>query len=262
MEGSVNVFCLSGNIGSGKSTLLARVRTLVDNERPHWLAQMEADALPQLSIVEEDLDSWSYLLGKYYGNPEAFAFDFQLKVTLYYHTLYERALKMQDAAKKDGLKRVLLMERSPHDVLHVFLQANRLHMGREAFDALLQLHQVICRKDLWTRCCSMLFLKTPLQKCWERKNQRARFEESTLVPSYMIELEEHYESMQKKLACSGFSVIQFENNQEREAEVIMTLIEESLCGQACPKEHVSLKIKTPKRGGDGIIEESASSAWQ
>jgi len=236
IQEAITLFSISGNIGCGKTFFLNEIRTILEEEHPHWLVKREdkedSSEIPLVTIIEEDLSDWSFLLGKFYKEPMRYAFDFQFKVCLHYTKIYEYALKCNDATRKDGLRRVILVERSPHDVLNVFIKTNEKNMTPEEYRAHVLLHELFCKKEVWTRCCNIFFLDTPFKTCWDRKKQRGRFEESTMDIEYMKLLHKSYhEMMNRDLIITKSkinSLLVLDDNQDEEARRIVSMIQNHL----------------------------------
>jgi len=196
---SVRVIVLSGNIGVGKTTLLYTLKAWLSKKRPSWLQKSRQHLQPQCIIVEEDLHDWSFLLKAYYDNPSKYAFDFQLRIIMHFERLYETFLKMQESFKEDGLRRVLVVERSLYDVLHVFLTNNVSNMDDSSHQMLKTLIKKLLLKNMWTRCCHFVLLKCNVEECWRRIILRASFGEREIQYDYLLSLSSSYETLEKSV---------------------------------------------------------------
>lgn len=195
MAEAIHIISISGNIGSGKTTLIKNISLVIERDHPDWISKTRDGLEPLVTIIDEDISDWSTLLEHFYADPSGFAFDMQLKVASHYHNIYQRALELSKSTMVDHMKRIIIVERSPFDALYIFTKANKHHMTRREYRSMRMLLSTIIRKDLWSRHCSMVFLRKDVDECWRRKNIRARVEEDNMSMDYMRLLDGYYDDM-------------------------------------------------------------------
>lgn len=229
MEEAISILVLSGNIGCGKTTLLNRVKVKIDRDYPDWLVNNEpGQDMPRVVFMEENVEDWSFFLEHFYIDPKHYVIDLQLKIMGHFFQVYETALRMYKAYQKDGKKRVLLVERSPHDSFHVFIKSNQQLMEPAEYKAISAISKLICKKPIWTDCCHMIVLQVSAEQCWKRSKQRNRFEEKPIALDYLEKLHKSYQRMITKMQDNQERRIKrcelIQDNGDKETDYIVSIM--------------------------------------
>lgn len=200
--GRLHVVVVTGNIGAGKSTLLRDLSERLPGLTPG----------ARVVTLEEDVSGWSTNLRRFYdvlsahadGTFEALcaecpswrmaAYTFQLQILGSYAALTGRLHQLSEEAKHANVDCIALVERSPEDVAHVFLGANRHLYTDQQFDALMAAATALCACPPWSTS-HVIFLSCELEECERRVNKRKRPEETTMDSGYLQVVHQYYSDM-------------------------------------------------------------------
>jgi deoxyguanosine kinase len=176
------IISLDGNIGAGKSTLLAEIRKQI----------------PEINIVDEPVDQWTYLLDEneknilelFYEDKKRWAYTFQTCALLTRQKNMQQMIKhLSDTGKTN---QIILTERSILTDRHIF--AEMLHetgmlteiewnLYNNLFDVISQTYQVH----------SVVYLSTSCKTSKERISVRGRPEEESISMNYLNDLHKQHE---------------------------------------------------------------------
>ncbi len=168
----VNV--VRGNIGSGKSSLLHAIEACT---------QYESDTL----VFLEDTRDWAFYLEKFYASPREYVFRFQKQVECHFFQLTKRLEQLEEQS-------VVYVERSPLDVLHVFLPLNRQLMTPKEYSALSDSMECFANLKVW-REAVYYNVECPAEVCMERIGLRKRDGEEHITLDYVTRLHTLYEQL-------------------------------------------------------------------
>lgn len=189
----MRVVAVWGNIGAGKSSVLRGL----DQMAPFlgW------------EVVCEPVHIWHDFLPLVYSDPKRWLFLFQIKVLEHYLDLTMKLLRNPE--KYQG--KVVIVERSPFEVLDVFLRANQSQFIEPSqFEAARVTAQALCDMPIW-RDARHIMIQTDLETCQRRVALRNRPGEDKMSEGYLAQLHECYES-----ARLSRSIPLIRNNVDRE----------------------------------------------
>jgi len=188
MQSNLVVVSITGNIGCGKTTTLQNLpATLHAFNESHKV-------LESIEVISEPVAEWESSLKRFYQEPSSDALlDLQYLIMGHYSKVSTHIQDMQEKCAQDGLKRLLVIERSPFDVLHVFLPANRSMLSDNNYLALETFCQHYARQPYWKNAL-ILYLQASAEICYDRACHRKRNSEKTLSRDYMDTLDKLYQN--------------------------------------------------------------------
>jgi len=166
----MSVIEVHGNIGSGKSSVLEALAVLK----------------PGLEVVFEDLDAWSHLLEKMYGDPKKWLAAFQLKVASHY-------LDVAEKIDRDAAGTTYVLERGHTAVTKVFLPASVAALGQETCDGFSRVIDEAMAPFEATQKATVVYLRAPVDVCLARTAARARPGEEAVTREYLETLHKLHE---------------------------------------------------------------------
>jgi|UniRef100_A0A6C0IX80 deoxyadenosine/deoxycytidine kinase len=177
---------VSGSIGAGKSSILHTLRGLTAYDR-------------NVYILDENVAAWQYYLERMYMNPcNETVFLFQMEVAFHMHTVTKFLDQLTDAHKNDDEKVIVYVERSPLDVLEVFLPLNRDRLSDENYRCLVTMMQVYANHAVWQNA-NYYYISCPFRICAERVRKRSRDGEQKIDDDYLQRVEHLYDEMARKV---------------------------------------------------------------
>jgi deoxyadenosine/deoxycytidine kinase len=197
---------VDGPIGAGKTSVLRVLQALqeVSMVRPEFQNKMH--------VIFEDVDEWAYLLKKNYETMDCFHKGgyswsinpqlFQLKVLTHYLSVTEKLMKLEEACAKDPERfEVVLIERSPLDVLKIFLEVNGKAgvYSKHDLETLLRVGELIASAPEWNNNVHYLILDADAALCTSRMRVRDRDGEENINLTYMTQIEKAYRRFKKDL---------------------------------------------------------------
>ena len=183
----VKVSIVSGSIGSGKTSVL------------HAIDSLTCDCEEHIEVFTEDVLQWQFYLKKFYNQPEEYVFLFQKEVESYIHRTTKR-LEMLD--EQEEFTQVFI-ERSPLDVLHIFLKLNQDKMKLDDFQCLYHAMERYQERRVWKEAKYYLLQVEPeLCKC--RVQIRARDGEEHIDLNYLQRLDQLYNKLAEE---QGWQII-------------------------------------------------------
>lgn len=186
--------CIEGNIGSGKSECMAAVEA----------------AFPGVPCFPEPVEEWGELLHLFYQNPAEWAFPFNLKVLLSFHT--------------PAAHETCVVERCPLSSRHVFGQVsyNEGVMNCQEWELFKEYHSLLgWEPDV------IFYIHTPPEECLRRINERNRVCEKNIDIAYLEKLDFQYANM---LRFAHVPVVRFDGTQSRAElhEALITAVKDRL----------------------------------
>ena len=177
--------CVEGNIGSGKSAALERLAAL----------------RPGLAIFPEPVEQWGDILDRFYSDPAAWAFAFNLRVLL--------SFVPPARAAEEG--KGVAVERSPLSCRHVFgqLAFNEGRMTQEEWALFKEYADVLG----WSPDV-IVYVHTPPEECLARIERRGRPAERHLDADYIKRIDFQYETM---LRYADVPVVRIDGTGDPEA---------------------------------------------
>ena len=160
---TIVVVVLCGPIGSGKTTTLNRLK-----------------AHPNFLVWPEDVEGWSFYLSRYYQDPSADNF-FRLQADVASHFI--RVTRQLEECQANGGPDIPVVERSPLDVVRIFLQMGHDRHGY-CEPSLIGLMRRLAELAVW-RQARYIYLDLPIEQCLERIRRRQR-------PGEAIGIDEQY----------------------------------------------------------------------
>lgn len=187
------IISIEGNIGAGKSTMLECLNGLVSS----------------LSIVQEPVLEWQELqteekrglLESFYNDQKTYGFQLQM------YALLTRFQAAQDASRFND---VIVMERSIYSDRSVFadMLEKQGNLSRSEADILGRWSRYFCSQLPET---IVVYLKTPIDVCYQRIQQRSRKGEEKITPAYLDQIEEQHRIM---LAEHPGQIIELDGRQD------------------------------------------------
>ncbi len=184
------VIVVTGSIGAGKTTALRLVQSRIEERA------LDAE------VILEDTDDWQFYLERFYGDPAGYGFLLQTDILSHFQRVTKRLHVLERT------ERTVFVERSPMDILHVFLEANKAHYRPETFDALGQMCREYERMDVWINA-KFVFLEAPVVDCLDRIRQRDRKGEDKIDGRYLETIHQNYQRMVG--ALGGVRVLKVDN---------------------------------------------------
>lgn len=212
---SLKVISICGNIGSGKSTLISKLKTRLDKTLLHG-------DHPVVTLIPEPVDKWHFCLSKYYKEPKKWAFQTQLIILSHYLEMQRLALDLVAQSEVDGIKRCLVIERSPLEVLNIFLDHLKHNYDTEDYAIIYKLVDRVCYSSLWS-CCHYILLDTPVKECVRRSMKRSRESEKDMDFDYIVDLAKAYDTFFKQIE-SELTTTRLPNNEIEDIEQVRKII--------------------------------------
>lgn len=172
----MRVKVISGAIGAGKSSIMFGVEAM---------AAQQSDT--HVHVLQEDTREWQFYLERYYRSPREYAFLFQKEVEMHFHRVTKRLEKI---AESDA-DAVVYVERSPLDVLRVFLPLNYDNLSRSEYECLKTSMELYAERQVWKRA-QYLMISCPPNLCLDRVAKRNRAGEESLDLAHMKRVDELY----------------------------------------------------------------------
>lgn len=164
------IITLWGNIGAGKSSLLQSVASA------GW------------TVIPEPVEQWGPFLRLMYTNPREWIYLFQMKVLAHYLDVTRRV----EACTKG---KTYVVERSPLEVLLVFLPANREHfVNEEEYESARVLAHTLATRPCWRQALSVNIWASP-ETCATRIGKRQREGEALIDIDYLRKLDGLYRAV-------------------------------------------------------------------
>lgn len=176
----MNVIVVTGSIGAGKTTALRLVQSRIEERA------LDAE------VILEDTADWQFYLERFYLEPAKYGFLLQTDILAHFQRVTKRLHVLE------GSRRTVFVERSPMDILHVFLETNRPHYRPETFDALGQMCREYERMDVW-KDAKFVFLDAPPDVCLDRIRLRDRKGEDKIDDWYLQTIDLNYRLMAERL---------------------------------------------------------------
>lgn len=179
----MNIISIEGNIGSGKSTLLAYLENhLKDNHA--------------VIIIKEPIDVWTSIKGadglnmieKYYKNPEAYAFPFQMMA-------YISKLTFLMTAYKENPTATFITERSLYTDRYVFAKmlADMGKMEDVCYTIYLKWFDYFISEMNGRH--RVVYVNTGVDVCYERIGLRNRSGEAGIPKDYLAACDTYHKTM-------------------------------------------------------------------
>lgn len=181
----LEVRVVSGSIGAGKSSILLAI-------------QAQTQYSNNVHVFLEDTDEWQYYLERFYADPDRYMFYFQKEIEGHMHRLTKRLeqLSAEQSTSADNPV-VAYVERSPADVLHVFLPLNRARMSAECYESLRYAMSVYAEHPVWTSA-RYFSVQCPLDVAMERIHKRARVGEERISREYLEKVSDNYREFTRR----------------------------------------------------------------
>ena len=171
------IITIDGNIGSGKTSVLNYLHKFY-----------------KLPVDLEPVESWSSYLAKMYDNKDN-VFKFQIRVWLDRCWIQEKSDKT-----------IILMERSPHFIQKVFIEAafNTGMISDKERIILIDLHK---KTDNLLSKNIMIYLRSSPENCLKKIKKRNRIAEKNITSDYIELLHEFHEETYKKALEDNIDII-------------------------------------------------------
>lgn len=174
---------VSGPIGAGKSSILRAIDACTQYD-------------PNVVVVLENTDEWQYYLERFYRDPAGYVFLLQKEVESYIHRLTKRLEQLDDSSEEI----TVFVERSPLDVLCVFLPLNCDIMDEKDLECLTYSLQKYADRPVWQRAKYFL-VSCPPRICMERIVHRKREGEEQITAEYIGRVVNLYDEMARRVGA-------------------------------------------------------------
>ncbi len=188
----IKVVVIMGAIGSGKTTAINMIPRIAD----------DMGLSRSIAIFPENTDEWQYYLKKFYSDRATYGYLLQMEVLLHFHSVTKELEKMKD---RGGVPMTVFVERSPLDIIHVFLKANKEHYTEQTYRALTEMSQKYSDSEMW-RDASFVMINVPPDQCMSRIRNRDRGGEFNIDDEYVSKIDKYYEDMVHALKSEGRNV--------------------------------------------------------
>lgn len=205
----LKVHVISGGIGAGKSSILHAIKACTQYDS-------------QCVIFQEDVSNWQYYLERFYSNPELYAFRFQKEVEGHIHHITRTLEQIADKAREEGKVISAFVERSPVDVMRVFLPLNQKNLCEEDYACLMRSIKNYSDLDVWKNA-KYFFIDCPLDVCTQRIITRGRGGEQYISEEYLANVLRLYEDM-----ATEFDATRVENGRDNSLIEAMRVITHNL----------------------------------
>jgi deoxyadenosine/deoxycytidine kinase len=175
----MKVIVLTGNIGCGKTSTINSI-----------LCQFEYDTSISAVGLLEDVDDWKWLLAKFYNNKSEYVYLLQTVIFTHFIRVSEKIEKLRDSAFPPDF---VIVERSPLDAKHIFIENIRHLMTEDEYSALQVTAEKVINMYPWNEA-SYYMLDVPVEVCHERTNRRKRPGEDKIDLEYLRNLHQLYSS--------------------------------------------------------------------
>jgi deoxyadenosine/deoxycytidine kinase len=199
------IISVQGNIGSGKSTLVAKLKEILGGTR-------------RVCYMQEPVDEWATIkdsdgktiLELFYGDQDAYAFQFQMMAYISRLAILKRALK-------DNYD-VIIAERSLATDKHVFCQM--LYDGKKINDVEFQIYNKWF-DEFQTEFPveNIIYIQTDPEVAHERVGRRAR--EGEAIPlEYLVNCHDYHEKWIGSFSKSNVIILDGNQDIHRNPEVL------------------------------------------
>jgi deoxyadenosine/deoxycytidine kinase len=171
---------VGGGIGAGKSSLLRKIKERYANN-------------PHVTVIEEPVESWKWILAKMYEDPKKYGFIFQAFVCAHYIDTADRIKRIRDEYANREETALVIMERSLFDAFNVFCVINASTYTDQQNVTLKEFYMESVEKTLHGDF-TYFYIECPPTVCMERIEHRSRFGENRISMDYLVSLDEAYES--------------------------------------------------------------------
>jgi deoxyadenosine/deoxycytidine kinase len=176
-----SIISIEGNIGAGKSTLLNRIQARI-NQTPNMKRQIH--------IIPEEIDVWNKfrendkgLLELFYENKSKYCYPFQIL------TFLTLTFDLMGAYKSVGYNDIIICERSPVGNVNVFGEL----LYKNGFISEIQMNILrYLANGLMVPVDNIVYLKTSVNECLRRVEDRDRTGEDMITIDYLKEVENRY----------------------------------------------------------------------
>lgn len=171
------IFFLEANIGACKTTLLVNLKK------------------QGYTIFEEPLDIWkerycekngSNILGLFYTDMGRWSFDFEVMAFVTRKQQLKNALA--DPSQVVIIERSLYTDRRTF-ALNLYRNGFITEMQWKIYDDFFWSMMEEVKRYFAEADCYYLYINTDANTCWDRKNNRDRKEEKTMIPEYILQLD-------------------------------------------------------------------------
>ena len=182
IHNKVKVIVVTGAIGAGKTTTLNKIVSIVESRG------IESD----IKIFLENTAEWEFYLKKFYENRAAYGYLLQMDVLLHFHRVTRELHKLEESGKPI----TVFVERSPYDIIHVFLESNKDFYNDDMYRSLIRMTEEYCNLKVW-KDASYVILNSPSELCISRIRERDRDGECNIDREYVIMICNAYKDMAK-----------------------------------------------------------------
>ena len=176
----MTVYFIEGNIGAGKSTLIERLKQTLET----------TNTKVNIKFLTEPIDTWTNyygvnMLNEFYQNKNTNAFKFQW---LAFMSVYKQIMESY------GNYDILICERSPHTVRHIFIEMLREDgcLDEIEYKLLTDFIDTVLEHTNFPEH-KFIFLDESTQTCLERIQQRGRIEEKDINIDYLKNLKKWHD---------------------------------------------------------------------
>jgi deoxyadenosine/deoxycytidine kinase len=195
---------VSGGIGAGKTSVLQMIQS-------YGTSQDLGDGLDgHVTVLYENVEAWQYLLTRNYealtngkpkeANTTTIPALLQAKVLSHYLEVTEKLMQLEEACAEDPDRlEVVVIERSPVDVVEIFMKTNRHAYTDAEYESLAGYCAILMNSRVWQKKVRHIVLDVDVETCMGRIRRRAREGENRIDASYMKILDAAYKELVRKL---------------------------------------------------------------
>lgn len=206
------IISIDGNIGAGKSTLLNRIQARV-NKTPNMKRQIH--------IIPEEIEVWNKfrendkgLLELFYEDKPKYCYPFQIL------TFLTLTYDLMGAFKSVGENDIIICERSPIGNINVFGEM----LYKDGFLSEIQWNILkYLANGMMVAVDKIVYLKTSVNECLRRVEDRDRDGEQKITKEYLQEVEDRYNTFMDSVPHH-----KIETDEEIDAFIEMMFTEKEL----------------------------------
>ncbi len=165
----------------------------IEERMKHYFTEVDYELIPSGgSIRWQNTAEWEFYLKKFYENRAAYGYLLQMDVLLHFHRVTRELHKLEESGKPI----TVFVERSPYDIIHVFLESNKDFYNDDMYRSLIRMTEEYCNLKVW-KDASYVILNSPSELCISRIRERDRDGECNIDREYVIMICNAYKDMAK-----------------------------------------------------------------
>lgn len=179
------IYVVAGNIAVGKSSAMIGLREQNGYNKKY-----------NIQIFLEDTITWEPYLKKFYSQPKKNWFDLQFRIITHYMDVEAKVEAL--CRQKQSVPLYILVERSPIDILKVFIEPMKDKVDEKDYSTIYLLCERLCNRPIWKNAKTIL-LRGTTESCFERCKKRNRNSEKTIKPKYLKSVNDRHENVARNI---------------------------------------------------------------